>query len=143
MKVLALIMMLFLPPAAYAQSFFIPQDVPPLPDIVLGAKEIVEILSDYNVIMEDNKTFCRNYYGMTDPDTRTISICALTDASTKIITLLHELLHVAYNRIGIDTGGPYEIQIDIKARELYRKLYGIQATKETPVPPPQEVPKVQ
>lgn len=142
MKVLALVIMLLLPVNVYAQSFFIPQDVPPLPAITFDAKEIVEILSDYNLIMEDNPTFCRNYYGMTDFDTRTISICARIDASTKRITLLHELLHVAYHRIGIDTGGPYEPQIDSLAKELHRKLYGIQANKETPVQP-QEVQKVQ
>ena len=101
------------------------QLVEPLPKIEMTLQVIVDINTEYVVIMETNPVFCRQYYGLTDFDTKTVSICALYDLTTRRKTLLHEFFHLLYWRNGLYTGGAYEDQIDHMAQELFIKLYGI------------------
>lgn len=112
-----------------AMQFFFQMEVPPLPEVHVDMAVVIDVLSEYSVVMEDNPTFCSQYYGSTDPDNRTITICDRIDSVQKKETLLHEILHVVYRRAGYNTGGPYEPQIKQKAQELYLKLYG-QKTQE-------------
>ena len=96
-----------------------------LPDIEFTAQDVIGVISDYNVIAEDNPTFCSQYYGLTDFQSRTISICTRMDQSIKKRTLIHEVLHVLYWHRGITTTGPYEIAVQAKTTEIFEKLYGV------------------
>ena len=112
-----------------AASMAVAQDDPyhpviSLPDIEFNVQDVIGVLSDYNVISEDNPTFCSQYYGLTDFQSRTISICARMDQSLKKRTLIHEVLHVLYWNRGIQTSGSADLAVQIKATEIFMKLYG-------------------
>ena len=114
------------PQTAALQLELLHQGIAPvLPDIPFGLKELIDVLAEYTVVEETNQAFCRQFYGLTDFDTKTINICARYDLWQRRRTVLHEVYHVLYRQIGIDTGGDYEITIDLKAQELALKLYGL------------------
>lgn len=98
-----------------------------LPFIPVTAADIVSVLSEFELIQEDNPVFCRQFYGLTEFDTKTIAICAKVDMARKEETLLHEILHVLYWRKGIFTGGAYEPAIDARAQKLFIQFYGLHA----------------
>ena len=132
---MALLLSLFLS-GIFAGQFLVAPDTPALPDIQVALTDVIDVLTEYNVLQETNPTFCRNNFGMTDSVERTITICASTDITHRRITILHEILHILYWRKGISTGGPYETQIDEKAHTLFYKLYGVNpAQQETKVSP--------
>lgn len=115
-----------------AQIFFAPaQEFQELPPLDITAADIVAITVEYNILKEDNPVFCRQFYGMTDYQSKTITICTLPDDATQRRTMLHEIVHVMYWKRGINSGGPYEPSVEKKADELYREFYGINAPKET------------
>ena len=116
-----------------AQIFFAPQDFPELPPLSVTAADIVSVAVEYKILQEDNPVFCRQFYGMTDYNSRTITICTIPDIATQRRTLLHEIVHVLYWNAGINSGGPYEHAVERKADELYRELYGIKPIGQKPV----------
>ena len=140
---MALFLSLFLS-GIFAGQFLVAPDTPVLPDIQVELTDVIDVLTEYNVLQETNPTFCRNNFGMTDSVERTITICVSTDITHRRITLLHEILHVLYWRKGISTGGPYETQIDEKAHALFYRLYGVKsaAHQEAKIPPI-IIPKIQ
>ena len=102
-----------------------------LPHLEITAADIIAVAVEYTILKEDNPVFCRQFYGMTDYLSRTITICTLPDTATQRRTLLHEIVHVVYWQRGINTGG-HEHAVENRAAELYLQLYGISgAPKET------------
>lgn len=97
-------------------------EIAPLPEIHITQATLIDTLSEYTVLQETNPTFCKQYYGMTDFNSRTITICMLTD--DRRLTLLHEVYHILYHRIGIQTGGPYEPYIEALAEKAFTEIYG-------------------
>ena len=96
-----------------------------LPKIEMTLKDIVDISIEYTIIHETNPVFCREFYGLTDFDTKTISICDKADTTLQRITFLHECFHIMYWKLGIVTSESYEVLIDEKAREAFQRLYGL------------------
>jgi hypothetical protein len=95
-----------------------------LPPLDPSLAEVIEILADYDVLHEGRLMTYAHWYGLTDPNTKTIFINSSVAEDYRAETLLHELLHILYMRRGIDTRGPYEDLVEAKAQELYRQLYG-------------------
>lgn len=122
-------------PAVIPQDFVFvnPGDVPALPEIRFELIDMIDVLTDYSIIDEDSPTFCRQYWGMTDFHTRTISVCSRADLTMRRQTVIHETLHVIYWRMGINTGGQYEPVIEAQARKIFLRLYG----PKTQVPAPE------
>ena len=98
-------------------------ELPALPDVELELSEVLEILSDYDVLHESRVMSFLNYYGLTDLNTKTIFINEDVSQDYRIATLLHELLHVVYARRGYVTTGPYDAVIEAKAQKLYRQMF--------------------
>mgnify|MGYP001576704776 CR=1 FL=1 len=96
-----------------------------LPPLEVTTADIVAVLAEYSLIHEDNPTFCKQFYGLTDFDTKSISLCSRYDSARMRRTLLHEILHILYYQKGIMTGGPFEVPIDAQAEQLYLKFYGM------------------
>lgn len=67
---------------------------------------------------------------MTSAALKEIDVCDDVDQAIKEETMLHELYHVRYGEIGIDTGGPYEPQIEALAQARFHELFG-PATQNT------------
>ena len=112
---------------------------PVIPDITLTPAEFIDIIADFSIYYDPSPVFCSEYFGLTDPKTRTMSICANLDLTMRRWTLFHEAYHVAYARRGILTNAEeYEPLINRKAWELVQTIYG---TPQTPVQAP-ETPKV-
>lgn len=112
---------------ARAQGFiFVNADAEPLPELEFTLATLIDITAEYEIIQETNPTFCRSYHGMTDYVTKTISICAFQDITFRRKTLIHESLHILYWSRGINTGGPYDAQIEAKAEAIFQRLYGVQ-----------------
>ena len=104
-----------------AQDFmFIHADLPP---VTLTVADVIGILADYNISQQSSPVFCRQYYGLTSPALRIIEMCNIPNQTLKRQTLIHELLHIKYFDMGIDTGGPYEPLIEVRAQELYRQFF--------------------
>lgn len=96
-----------------------------LPPIEISLQDIIDVLIEFTVVQETGNYFCTHFYGLTDFDVKSISICAKYDITAKRKTILHEVLHVVYWKHGVYTGGPYERKIDTLATEMFRKLYGL------------------
>lgn len=96
----------------------------PLPEMELTLADTVAIAAEYDIKHDSSTAFCRSYYGLTEYDTKTITICSRVDVSYQLLTLLHEMWHVKYFKLGYNTGGPYEAQIEEKAKETYKKIFG-------------------
>ena len=121
------------PLKAKGQDFiFVHADLPPL---TLTMQDVISILADYNINQQSSPVFCRQYFGLTSPTLRVIEICNVPNQTLKRQTLIHELLHIKYFEMGIDTGGPYEPLIELRAQELYRQFF------VSPSQPQQENPK--
>lgn len=127
MRILTAILFMLLFVSRTESQFIIdlPPQAPPLPDVTVELKDVIDILTEYNVVLEDNPSFCSMFYGMTDYQARTISICAIYEITQRRRTVLHEIMHIVYWQKGIETGGPYEEQIQERADRLFYKLYGI------------------
>ena len=109
------------PLKAKAQDFlFVHADLPP---VTLTVADVIGILADYNISQQSSPVFCRQYYGLTSPALRIIEMCNIPNQTLKRQTLIHELLHIKYFDMGIDTGGPYEPLIEVRAQELYRQFF--------------------
>lgn len=114
----------------FAQGFMVfDGELPPLPTVQLELRDLIDIVLEFRILMEDNPTFCRTFYGLTDYESKTISICTLYTHTQQAKTFLHEAYHVKYHKLGIDTGGPYEPEIDRLAQEAFLRLYGSGAVK--------------
>lgn len=96
-----------------------------LPPIEISLQDIVDILTDFNVVQEDGGYFCSRFYGLTDFDAKSISVCSKYDMTARRRTILHEVLHVVYWRHGVYTGGPYEWAIEKLATKLFTQFYGL------------------
>ena len=107
-------------------------EFPLLPPLEITAGDIIAVAVEYTIIHEDNPTFCRQFYGMTDYSTRTITLCALNDNALQRRTLLHEIVHVLYWKRGINSGEPFEHAVGVKAEELYQKFYGLTPISGSP-----------
>ena len=118
---------------AQVPLFHLTPPPPPLPEIEFTLAEVIDVLAEYNLVLEDNPTFCKTFYGVTDHDTVTISICRKYDLTQRRKTLAHEILHVIYWRRGFDTGGPFEASINAKAEEIFQTLYGNLKLPDAPV----------
>ena len=106
-------------------AFFQPEP-PPLPEVSLTDADIIRIMSNYNLKQQDSPVFCHQLYGLTSFDQRQIEICEKVDTTQKEVTLLHEIYHIRYHEVGIDTGGPYEPTIQAHAEARFHQLFGIQ-----------------
>lgn len=103
-----------------------PQFVETLPKIDLTLADAVDIMAEYELVHETKLMSHLRYYGLTDPNTRTIFLNVAPDNASNRDTIIHEWLHIKYGRMGIDTSGPYEDQIAKRAHEIYLQLYGQQ-----------------
>ena len=98
-----------------------------LPELTVSTQDIIDIMAEFTVVQETGTYFCNHFYGLTDLDNKTISICAKYDTTAKRKTVLHEILHIVYWKRGIYTSGAYEYLIDLKAIALFKSLYGFPA----------------
>lgn len=123
---LAITLMLLFCTTAYSQPVFEQEEikVPELPFVEIMLSDVITILAEFNVVAEDNPTFCRQFYGLTDFDNKVINICSKYDTTMKQKTLLHEMLHIIYWKRGVYTGGQFEHLIDARASEIFLNLYG-------------------
>ena len=112
-------------PPQDAEHTIVIQELKPLPAIDLKIENVIDILTEYAVMEDLSPGFCKYYYGLTDFDSRTITICGSYDMATRRKTLLHELIHIFYWQHGVFTGGPYEPFVDQKAQEIFLSLYGL------------------
>lgn len=119
---LCLLLALLLIPSATAQD---PEDfLPPFPPCEIDFKFLVETLADYDV-EHQNKIAAGQYWGLTDLHHRVIYIDDTPDFTVRKLIVLHEMLHICYHGKGIDTaGGLGEHIVDLKARALYKTLFG-------------------
>lgn len=112
-----------------------------LPELKINLPQVIEILSEYSIIQENSVTYYTGYHGNTDYNNKTITICSRRDIAEKRLTLCHEILHIMYHRIGIETSGPWEPFIDWKAHQAFQEIYGQKglddSIQETPVQTPQ------
>lgn len=117
-----------------------------LPDLPITLPQVVEILSEYTVIQENNLTYCSAYWGNTDFKNKIITICSRGDSADKRVTLLHELVHIIYHRIGIETGGPLEQFVEYRAHAAFQEIYGLKGSnatqQEAPVQTPPDTPQI-
>lgn len=113
-----------------------------MPPIQLDTKDIINILAEYDVEHTQMRMFCQQFYGATSFNSKLIELCSSYDTADKRETILHELLHIAYHQHFIETGGPYEGQIDAMAKQWYAQLYGVLPTLE-PVQPAPSAPAVE
>ena len=115
---------------AKGQDFmFVHADLPP---ITLTLQDALSILAEYNLNQQSSPVFCRQYFDLTSPTLSLIEICSIPDHTLKVQTLIHELLHVKYFEMGIDTSGPYEPLIEIRAQELYKEFFGVRPDTSSP-----------
>ena len=96
-----------------------------LPPVDVTIREVLEILSDYDIVHENKLMTFLQYYGLTDPNAKTIYINSSIAGEFRTLTVIHEILHVIYSRRGYNTSGPFEPLIDSKARALYHQLYEV------------------
>lgn len=129
--------------SAFAQSpqLIFQAEVQTLPELKLELKDVISILVDYKIEHTNMAMFCQHFYGATAFDNRTVELCDLYDTPDRRLTVLHELLHIRYKQELIETGGPYEAQIDALAHKLYAQLYG-ELPKPQPTNPPSPAPVV-
>lgn len=110
-----------------------------LPPISFTIKDIVDVLTEYQVRAEADSWACNyQYYGYTDFKSKTIYLCTKYDLGDRRNTMIHEILHVLYHYRGIDTGGPYEFAIGQHADRIANELYGLpklDATQDGVAPP--------
>ena len=94
----------------------------PLEDVTLP--EVITILADYDFVHEGRVLTHNQYFGLTDPGSRTIFINSRPDETTRKLTVIHEILHVIYARRGYMPVGPlWEQRITTQEREIYSRLY--------------------
>ncbi len=105
--------------------------ITPLPALKVTLQDIIDVLTDYNVIQEDGGFFCGHFYGLTDFNARSISVCDKYDVTAKRKTVLHEMLHIIYWKHGVYTGPPYEDIIDAAATKLFEQYYGLNTRVST------------
>ena|SRR3990167_9271115 len=122
---LGMILVLILGVPAFGQDVPNIQEIS-LPEINVTLADVVGILTEFDVVSENSYIFCTQYYGVTDFDHKTISICSRYDTAVRQRTILHEILHIMYWKRGVFTGGPYELLIDRAAQKLFHTLYGFQ-----------------
>src|SRR6266404_721257 len=100
-------------------------EIPELPAMEFDMAAVVDLLSEYDIVHESRVMNYLQNWGLTDPETRTIYINPTGDLNNTRITVVHELLHAAYMRRGMRTGGPvWEPLIEGRAEEIVKKLYG-------------------
>ncbi len=119
------------PPPAIVITLNGPQAAVTLPEIDVTLAEVCEILADYNVVHEHGLMSYLRYFGLTIPETKTIYVNADVSHEQLTETVIHEVVHIIYNRKGYDTRGPYEDLVETKAQKVYAELYG-------PKPPTKE-----
>ena len=131
MKKLVLLLFLLLPmrmPAQEEQHPDILIDASAYPKVDITLPEVLDILSDYEIVHESRLMTYIRYFGLTVTETRTIYINGSVDQATRRSTMIHELLHVIYFRRGFSSKGPaWEAIIEARESEIYSELYGIQA----------------
>ncbi len=113
-----------------SSQIFIFHEVPPLPEVSFTAADIIRLMSSVNLKQQESPAFCESLHGLTSYHTNTIEICAHDAAFFKQEVLIHELLHLRYGEVGINTGGPYEDQIEEKAWAIYQQLFGVPAAQQ-------------
>ena len=92
-----------------------------VPEIKLELRDVIDVLAEWDLHHVEGLPYqFVPYYGMSDPSTRTIYIFDVNDRSGKRETVIHELLHILYNR---DSKIPSEAQIEAHADRLYKELY--------------------
>ncbi len=94
------------------------------PDHDLSVKEIIEILSEFDVRHMDLPTFAQPAYGVTTFDTTppAIYIFNVADMRSKKSTLFHELTHVHCRNIGVECTEEF-----VRAEEdrQFQKFFGV------------------
>ncbi len=105
--------------------FFFQAEAPTLPPISLTDADMIRILSNYNLMQQPSPVFCQQLYGLTSMTVKEIELCDKSDNAQKELTLLHELYHIRYHEVGIDTGGAYEPVIEKLAEVRFAQLYGV------------------
>lgn len=94
------------------------------PSCKLDFKKAIEIVAEYNVIHQDTISGGQ-YWGLTLPGEHKMYLSDAPDLAIRRLTVIHEMLHVCYNRKGIDThDGIGEETVAKSAEVLYRELYG-------------------
>lgn len=90
----------------------------------LTVKEIVEILSEFNVNHTEQQPFFQPAYGVTNFESTPPAIWIFTtaDMRSRKGTVIHELLHVHYRNVAMDV--PEEF-IRSEEDRLYQKLFGV------------------
>lgn len=93
-----------------------------IPQQDLTVREIVETLADYDVKHVAQQPFFAPAYGVTDFSSNppAIWIFSTGDTKTRIMTVIHELLHVRYQQWGVVI--PEEF-INSEEQRQYKKLF--------------------
>lgn len=112
-------------PSRVGQQFvFIGGGEPTLPPLDLTVREMVEVLADFNVEQTSMSSFCAQFYGMTNFNSKTMTLCAVGDVSLRRETVVHEFLHILYQHRNIASGGPMEPAVEARAQAVYDQLFG-------------------
>ena len=115
------------PPVDTIGDFVVP-DAPAtemaLPPLDLDLKSFVDTLAEYDVVHETRLMTFMRWWGLTDPDTKTIYINDRGELGVRKETVLHEFVHAAYMRQGVQTGGVWEPYVDAKAQAVFDVIYG-------------------
>jgi hypothetical protein len=101
-------------------------EVPALPSLPeLSLKDVIDTLADYDFTHESGKVMnIIEAWGVTDPHTKNIIINDSQSSAGRKKTIIHEFIHTQYYAKSVETGGPFEEQVDAKAKALFKKLYG-------------------
>jgi hypothetical protein len=117
-----LIITALLIPSAMAQT------VIEVPECKPDLKAIINTLADYDVLHVPVILDSGNghYWGVTMPAEKTILISTRPSESIRKLTVLHELIHVCYRNIGLDTltRNVEEELVERQAQEMYTDLFG-------------------
>src|SRR5260370_26919013 len=105
---------------SFLAGALLPQgDVPPSP---LALKEAIEVMADYNV-EHVRMPSVTPYYGLTDPDSRTIYVVESMDLRLRREVTLHEVIHATLRLRGDERWGDEETVHAMTSRE-YHRLFG-------------------
>lgn len=88
----------------------------------LSLREAVDVVADYSVV-HTTVPQSLDWYGLTDPDSRTIFLIDKMDLAQRRRVAIHEMTHVALRMRG-DEAYKDEDVVQILTEIEYKKLYG-------------------
>ena len=100
-------------------------ETPEYPAVHFTIQTALDVLSDYTLLYEDAEIFCKQLWGLTSFDSRTITICSRIDETSRKQVIIHEIVHVLYWKRGLQTADPIgERVVAMETARIYNELYG-------------------